>query len=220
MSAWQSGQESVPSGSQCAAAGAGVDHHRRRWRVGAVGDWRGVRWRSACVGESVSILVDCCRGRKRCVPAACACGVPDDIQCCMSNAVAAAVHLFSPLTQRSVTLPNRIAVSPMCQYSSTDGFADDWHFVHLGSRAVGGAGLVMTEAAAISPEGRITQGDLGLMEGRAHRSSLKRITDFRARAGSRAGDTAGACGPQGKRDPAVGPARSRSCRRPRADGRS
>ncbi|MBW4039393.1 MAG: hypothetical protein HIU91_11075 [Acidobacteria bacterium] len=62
-------------------------------------------------------------------------------------------HLFSPLQQRSVTLPNRIVVSPMCQYSSVDGRASDWHLVHLGSRAIGGAGTVMTEAAA-SPEAR------------------------------------------------------------------
>ena len=95
----------------------------------------------------------------------------------MSNAIDAPLHLFSPLTQRSVTMPNRIAVSPMCQYSSSDGFADDWHFVHLGSRAVGGAGLVMTEAAAISPEGRITAGDLGLWKDE-HIAPLKRITDF------------------------------------------
>jgi len=55
-----------------------------------------------------------------------------------------------------VTLPNRIVVSPRCEYSSTNGFANDWHLVHLGSRAVGGAGLVMTEAAAVAPEGRIS----------------------------------------------------------------
>ena len=80
----------------------------------------------------------------------------------MSSAIPAATHLFSPLTQRGITLPNRIAVSPMCQYSSEDGFASDWHLVHLGSRAVGGAGMVMTEAAAISPEGRISPQDLGI----------------------------------------------------------
>ena len=66
--------------------------------------------------------------------------------------------LFTPLIQRGVTLPNRIVVSPMCQFSSVDGYASDWHLVHLGSRAIGGAGTVMTEAAAVSPEGRITQG--------------------------------------------------------------
>ncbi|RYF70872.1 MAG: oxidoreductase, partial [Cytophagaceae bacterium] len=64
--------------------------------------------------------------------------------------------LLSPLTLRSVQLKNRLVVSPMCQYSSIDGFASDWHLVHLGSRAVGGAGLIITEATAVSPEGRIT----------------------------------------------------------------
>ena len=67
-------------------------------------------------------------------------------------------HLFQPLTIKSVTLRNRIGVSPMCQYSSEDGVATDWHLVHLGSRAVGGAGLVIAEATAVSPEGRITPG--------------------------------------------------------------
>ncbi|MFX5756671.1 NADH:flavin oxidoreductase/NADH oxidase, partial [Acinetobacter baumannii] len=71
-------------------------------------------------------------------------------------------QLFSPLTLRGVTLPNRIAVSPMCQYSADDGFVNDWHLVHLGSRAVGGAGLVIMEATAVVPEGRITSADLGI----------------------------------------------------------
>ena len=71
-------------------------------------------------------------------------------------------HLFSPLQLRDVQFRNRIGVSPMCQYSSVDGFANDWHFVHLGSRAVGGAALVFTEAAAILPEGRISPDDLGI----------------------------------------------------------
>jgi 2,4-dienoyl-CoA reductase-like NADH-dependent reductase (Old Yellow Enzyme family) len=70
--------------------------------------------------------------------------------------------LFTPLTIREVTFRNRIAVSPMCQYSSPDGFATEWHFVHLGSRAVGGAGLVMTEATAVEARGRITPGDQGI----------------------------------------------------------
>src|SRR5438876_3560986 len=61
--------------------------------------------------------------------------------------------LFDPLAIRDLTFANRVFVSPMCQYSSEDGFANDWHFVHLGSRAVGGAGLVFTEAAAVTPEG-------------------------------------------------------------------
>jgi 2,4-dienoyl-CoA reductase-like NADH-dependent reductase (Old Yellow Enzyme family) len=71
-------------------------------------------------------------------------------------------HLFTPLTIRSVTLRNRAGVSPMCQYSATDGMANDWHYIHLGSRAVGGAGLVMVEATGVAPEGRITPGCLGL----------------------------------------------------------
>jgi 2,4-dienoyl-CoA reductase-like NADH-dependent reductase (Old Yellow Enzyme family) len=95
----------------------------------------------------------------------------------MSSAIPAPDHLFAPLAQRSITLPNRICVSPMCQYSSADGVADDWHFVHLGSRAIGGAGLVMTEAAAVSPEGRITPGDLGIWSD-AHIAPLARITEF------------------------------------------
>jgi 2,4-dienoyl-CoA reductase-like NADH-dependent reductase (Old Yellow Enzyme family) len=71
-------------------------------------------------------------------------------------------HLFSPLQIRDVTLRNRIAVSPMCMYSCEDGFANEWHMVHLGSRAVGGAGAVITEAISVLPEGRISPGDLGI----------------------------------------------------------
>lgn len=70
--------------------------------------------------------------------------------------------LFQPLTQRGVVLRNRLAVSPMCQYSSVDGVPDDWHLVHLGSRAVGGAAVVFTEAAAVCPEGRISPQDAGI----------------------------------------------------------
>jgi len=72
------------------------------------------------------------------------------------------MKLFTPFTQRSVSLRNRIVVAPMCEYSATDGLPNDWHFVHLGSRAVGGAGLLITEATAISPEGRISAGDVGI----------------------------------------------------------
>lgn len=86
-------------------------------------------------------------------------------------------HLFEPYTLRDLTLRNRIVVSPMCEYSSTDGFATDWHLVHLGSRAVGGAGLVITEAAAVSPEGRITASDLGIYRDE-HVPQLARIVDF------------------------------------------
>jgi len=85
--------------------------------------------------------------------------------------------LFTPLRIREIEFKNRIAVSPMCEYSSVDGFANDWHLVHLGSRAVGGAGLVIVEATAVSPEGRITPGDLGLWKDE-HIEFLKRITDF------------------------------------------
>lgn len=70
--------------------------------------------------------------------------------------------LFSPLQIKNIKLKNRIVISPMCQYSATDGFANDWHLVHLGSRASGGAGLIIQEATAVSPEGRISPGDLGL----------------------------------------------------------
>jgi 2,4-dienoyl-CoA reductase-like NADH-dependent reductase (Old Yellow Enzyme family) len=86
-------------------------------------------------------------------------------------------NLFSPYALGSLALPNRIVVSPMCQYSSIDGFATDWHLVHLGSRAVGGAGLVMVEATAVSPEGRITPSDLGLWKDE-HIAKLKQISDF------------------------------------------
>jgi 2,4-dienoyl-CoA reductase-like NADH-dependent reductase (Old Yellow Enzyme family) len=94
--------------------------------------------------------------------------------------------LFSPLKLASVTFPNRVVVSPMCEYSSEDGFANDWHLVHLGSRAVGGAGLVFTEAAAVSPEGRITPQDLGLWKD-DHIPALKRIVEFLHGQGARAG---------------------------------
>src|ERR1035438_10005508 len=87
------------------------------------------------------------------------------------------LKLFAPLAIRDITLPNRIAVSPMCEYSSEDGFANDWHMVHLGSRAVGGAGLVMTEATAVEADGRITMPDLGIWK-TEHIEPLKRITSF------------------------------------------
>jgi len=85
--------------------------------------------------------------------------------------------LFEPLTIKEVTFKNRIAVSPMCQYSAMDGYANDWHLVHLGSRAVGGAGLIIVEATAVSPEGRISPGDLGIWE-EGQISPLKRIVHF------------------------------------------
>ena len=86
-------------------------------------------------------------------------------------------HLFSPLEIRGVRLRNRIGVSPMCQYSSEDGHANDWHFVHLGSRAVGGAAMVMAEAAAVLPEARISPQDLGIWSD-AHIATLARIFRF------------------------------------------
>lgn len=87
------------------------------------------------------------------------------------------IDLLSPLTIRGVTLRNRIAVSPMCQYCAVDGLADDWHLVHLGSRAVGGAGLIFVEATGVTAEGRITAGDMGLWSDR-HIEPLARIARF------------------------------------------
>jgi len=95
-------------------------------------------------------------------------------------------HLFEPLTIRAVTFRNRIAVAPMCQYSSTDGYANDWHFVHLASRAVGGAGLVLTEAAAVEPRGRISPQDLGIWSD-GHIEALAKIVEFMHNLGAIAG---------------------------------
>src|SRR6185369_1921115 len=85
--------------------------------------------------------------------------------------------LFSPLRVKEITFKNRIVISPMCQYSSVDGFATDWHIVHLGSRAVGGAALIMTEATAVEPRGRISPDDLGIWSDE-HIPMLLRITEF------------------------------------------
>jgi len=104
----------------------------------------------------------------------------------MEKTSAAAPHLFQPLTVRSVTLRNRIGVSPMCQYSSEDGVANDWHLVHLGSRALGGAGLVIAEATAVAPEGRITPGDAGIWSDK-HVEPLARINRFMKQHGAVAG---------------------------------
>lgn len=92
-------------------------------------------------------------------------------------------ELFSSLTLRELTFKNRIFVSPMCQYSSENGLPTDWHLVHLGSRAVGGAALVMVEATAVSPQGRISPGDSGIWSD-AHGEAFKRITAFIKSAGS------------------------------------
>ena len=85
--------------------------------------------------------------------------------------------LFSPLQLRSVTFPHRVFVSPMCQYSSEDGMPNEWHFVHLGSRAIGGAALVCVEASGVTPEGRITPWDAGIWS-EAHAKAWKPIADF------------------------------------------
>jgi len=94
--------------------------------------------------------------------------------------------LFSPFQLRSVVFPNRIGVSPMCEYSSVDGFANDWHLVHLGARAQGGAGLVMTEASAVTPEGRISSADLGIWKDE-HIAKLAQIAHFIHAQGARCG---------------------------------
>jgi 2,4-dienoyl-CoA reductase-like NADH-dependent reductase (Old Yellow Enzyme family) len=95
-------------------------------------------------------------------------------------------YLFTPLAIRDIVLKNRIVVSPMCEYSALDGFAGDWHFVHLGSRAVGGAGLILTEATAVSPEGRISPQDLGIWKDE-HIPSLRKIVQFVRAQGSEIG---------------------------------
>jgi 2,4-dienoyl-CoA reductase-like NADH-dependent reductase (Old Yellow Enzyme family) len=85
--------------------------------------------------------------------------------------------LLSPLTIKGITFKNRIVVSPMCEYSSEDGFANDWHMVHLGSRAIGGAALIIQEATAVSPEGRISPGDMGLWKDE-HIEKVSTIVSF------------------------------------------
>ena len=94
--------------------------------------------------------------------------------------------LFSPYSIKNISLKNRIVVSPMCQYSSKDGFASDWHLVHLGSRAIGGAALVIQEASAVSPEGRISAADLGIWKDE-HLEMLQKITGFIQEHGAIAG---------------------------------
>jgi 2,4-dienoyl-CoA reductase-like NADH-dependent reductase (Old Yellow Enzyme family) len=95
-------------------------------------------------------------------------------------------RLFDPLTIKNVTLKNRIAMAPMCQYSAADGLANDWHLTHYGTRAVGGTGLIIVEATAVAPEGRITPADLGIWSDE-HVSGLSRIVRFVQRHGSIAG---------------------------------
>ncbi len=94
--------------------------------------------------------------------------------------------LLSPIRIADTLFRNRIVISPMCQYSSEDGFANDWHLVHLGSRATGGAGLIIQEATAVSPEGRITYADLGLWKDE-HMEKLKQIVSFIHAHGAKAG---------------------------------
>ena len=94
--------------------------------------------------------------------------------------------LFSPLVIKDIEFKNRMVISPMCQYSAVDGFANDWHLVHLGSRAVGGAALIIQEATAVSPEARITPGDLGLYKDE-HIEKLQVITKFIHEQGALAG---------------------------------
>jgi 2,4-dienoyl-CoA reductase-like NADH-dependent reductase (Old Yellow Enzyme family) len=96
------------------------------------------------------------------------------------------IDLLSPLTIRGVTLRNRVVMAPMCQYVAQDGFADDWHLVHLGSRAAGGVGLVVVEATAVTRYGRITGGDLGIWSDE-HVPSLARIARFVRSQGAVAG---------------------------------
>ncbi len=108
--------------------------------------------------------------------------------------------LFCPFQLRSLTFPNRIGVSPMCQYSCEDGFATDWHLVHLGSRAVGGAGLVIIEASAVLPEGRISSGDLGIWKD-DHIPMLSRIASFLHSQGARAGIQLAHAGRKGSMTP-------------------
>lgn len=95
-------------------------------------------------------------------------------------------QLFSPYTLRGLTLRNRTVVAPMCQYTARHGFANDWHFVHLGRFALGGFGLVILEATGVNPEARISYGDLGLWDD-AHIAPLKHIVDFLHQEGSAAG---------------------------------
>ncbi|KAA2241722.1 NADH:flavin oxidoreductase/NADH oxidase [Chitinophaga agrisoli] len=106
--------------------------------------------------------------------------------------------LFTPLQIKGIELKNRIVVSPMCQYSAEDGFASNWHLVHLGSRAVGGAALIITEATAVSPEGRISPFDLGIWKDE-HITRLKEITEFIHAQGAVAGIQLAHAGRKGSR---------------------
>src|SRR5512139_1342079 len=110
-----------------------------------------------------------------------------------------AAPLFTPLTVRQVTFRNRLFVSPMCQYSSRDGLPNEWHLVHLGSRAVGGAGLVMVEATGVSPEGRISPSDTGIWS-EDHVAAFRPIADFVKAQGAAAGIQLGHAGRKASTD--------------------
>ena len=112
--------------------------------------------------------------------------------------------LFSPLTLRSVTLPNRIVVSPMCQYSAERGEATAWHMIHLGSLALSGAGMLCIEATSVEPDGRITPGDLGLWDDATEAALVPVLAAIRKHSPIRGRDAAVARGPQGVEPGAVG----------------
>lgn len=107
-------------------------------------------------------------------------------------------HLFTPLTIKELTLKNRVVVSPMQQYSSEEGFASDWHLVHLGSWAVGGAGLILTESAAVNPIGRSTYNDLGMWKDE-HIPKWQQINTFIHQQGAKIGIQLGHFGSKGSR---------------------
>ena len=111
--------------------------------------------------------------------------------------------MFAPITLRDLTIPNRVVVSPMCMYSSKDGIATDWHLVHLGSRAVGGAGLVITEMTDVLPEGRISLHCAGMYKPE-HVGAWKRVVDFIHEQRSKVAIQLAPCRPQGLADPQVG----------------
>ncbi len=129
---------------------------------------------------------------------------PDSVRGCPSEAdhdrEVPDIDLLSPLTIRGVTLRNRIVMSPMCQYSADDGLANDWHLVHLGSRASGGVGLVIVEATAVTPEGRITPKDMGIW-GEQHVEPLARIARFVHSQGALAGIQLAHAGRKGSCEP-------------------
>ncbi len=110
-------------------------------------------------------------------------------------------HLFSPITLRSVTIRNRLWIAPMCQYSvfEEDGCPTDWHLVHLGSRAVGGAGMIIVEASAVEPRGRISMQDIGLWDDR-QAEAWQPINRFMEQHGAVPGDPACTCRAQGAGD--------------------